>query len=91
MEENTSILLDIRKKAVTSQSRNVKFFPPGLNHLQNVETAFLPDGTTYKLQSVWYRTSVTTKTVSTQTEEDIPRPEKVDAHTQCSVRLQLID
>ncbi|XP_056001857.1 uncharacterized protein LOC130048813 [Ostrea edulis] len=63
----------------------------GLDHLQNVETAFLPDGTTYKLQSVWYRTSVTTKTVSTQTEEDIPRPEKVDAHTQCSVRLQLID
>lgn len=74
IEASAPVLHNIRESVVTTQCRNVKFFPSGLNHLQKVEIAVLPNGITYKLQSIWYRTSVTTKNVSTQTEEDIHRP-----------------
>jgi hypothetical protein len=83
-------LLNLRERASTSSSRETTFFPPGLDHLHKVETAILPDGTMYKLQSIWYKTAVTTVNAATQTEE-VQHRRKVDAQTQSSARLQLID
>ena len=69
------------------------FFPPELDHIKKVESAVLPDGTIYRLQSFWYKATTVSKSVSTQTEnkENISQTKKVDATTQCTVKLQLAD
>jgi hypothetical protein len=40
------VLQNLRERAITSSNTKVTFFPPGLDHLQKIETATLPDGTT---------------------------------------------
>lgn len=92
-EVGAKILHDLKESAIQQRRRDVTIFPPKLDHIKKVESAVLPDGTIYKLQSYWYQSTKVSKSVSTQTEnkEDIFQTEKVDATTQCTVKLQLAD
>ena len=92
-EVGAKILHDFKESAIQQRRRDVTIFPPKLDHIKKVESAVLPDGTIYKLQSYWYQSTKVSKSVSTQTEnkEDIVQTKKVDATTQCTVKLQLAD
>ena len=74
-EVGAKILHDFKESAIQQRRRDVTFFPPELDHLKKIESAVLPDGTIYKLQSYWYKATTVSKSVSTQIEnkENIPK------------------
>ena len=85
-------LHNLRRRALTETiERNVIFLPPSVDHIRKEESARFIDGTTYTLNSVWYRRMTTLTNAGTQTDAPTTEGTTSDKSTQCSVKLALMD